>query len=239
MASTTSLYLRVAETLRGRFKLLPPETLVPAEPVLQADLKVSRATLRHALDILEREGLIERQRGRGTYIRHRRLAHNLTGLSSWTDQIRSTGASPTTRELKITFEIAPPRVVDLGVTGTDEVMVIDRVRLADDVPISWIRNYLPKEYVTDLKISRLQFGSLYEALSEIGVKFARAEDTVTAELCGEEASNKLGIAVGEPTLCTARRSWSEQGSIAEVGLVVSVANRYEYRVSLGGQSKVD
>src|SRR6218665_1507228 len=237
MATTTSLYLRTAETLRSRFRLLPPETLVPSEPVLQAELEVSRATLRHALDILEREGVIKRQRGRGTYTHHRRLVHNLSGLSSWTDQLRATAVRAGTRSLRVSFETAPPRVVELGMPESEEVMVIDRVRLADGVPISWMQNYLPKDLAENLRVVELQNGSLYEALRLVGVQLVRAEDVVTAELSGSEASERLEIAVGDPVLCTARRSWNEVGRLAEVGFVVSAAHRYEYRVSLEGRTE--
>src|SRR6218665_2575099 len=101
MATTTSLYLRTAETLRSRFRLLPPETLVPSEPVLQAELEVSSVSLRDTQDTLEREGVIKRQRGRGTYTHPRRLVHNLRGLSSWTDKPRATGVRAGTRSLRV------------------------------------------------------------------------------------------------------------------------------------------
>lgn len=236
MSSGALLYLQAAEALRAQFSALPAGTLVPAEPVLQAELDVSRATLRRALEILEREGLIERQRGRGTFTRQRRLVHNLSGLSSWTEQLRATGAQAGTQGLKVTFELPPPPVVELGLPSHEEVLVVDRVRLADGVPISWMRNYLPRDLVKGLRIADLEVGSLYEALRRLGIQFVRAEDVVTADLCDAMASERLGISLGDPVLCTARCSFDGDGRVAEVGRVVSVAHRYEYRVQLEGRA---
>ena len=61
-------YLAVTEALRAEITAASPNTLLPTEQQLARRFGVSRLTLRRALGLLERSGLVSRQRGRGTTV---------------------------------------------------------------------------------------------------------------------------------------------------------------------------
>ena len=106
------LYYQIAGVLREIIQATEgssqgeSEIPMPTEAELSEYFKVHRGTLRHALDILVREGLIYRERGRGTFLRRRRVKQDLSTLLSTTEDLERRGWNPSTRVLKIS-KISP------------------------------------------------------------------------------------------------------------------------------------
>jgi len=131
-----SLTQRVAEYLRDLIMTgtLSPETQLPNEPDLSAQLKVSRSTIRSALTILEQNGFIQKRWGVGTFISKDPPAYNNLSINSGVTQlIRSSGAEPGFVEFLITIRPASEHVAGrLSLEPGDPVVVLERVRLAND-----------------------------------------------------------------------------------------------------------
>jgi len=83
------LYQQVYEILRtailtGEWKVREP---IPPEPVLMKELQVSRTTLRQAVDLLCREGFLEKKQGKGTFVRVPSLEENIHRIISFTEDM--------------------------------------------------------------------------------------------------------------------------------------------------------
>lgn len=67
----TPLYLQLAAILRSRIEsgVIAAGTRVPSETALEAEFDLARGTVRAAIDVLKREGLVESVQGRGTFVR--------------------------------------------------------------------------------------------------------------------------------------------------------------------------
>lgn len=139
---------RVAEQLRGMVVRgeMAPGTQLPNEPELSRALKVSRSTLRTALDTLAREGVLVRKRGVGTFVAEQPIAPNNLNLN-WgvTEVIRATGATPGTADLRVSEEPASERVAQrLNLSGGEAVVVVERVRLADQRRVVFSRDFFAR-----------------------------------------------------------------------------------------------
>ena len=77
------------------------EIALPSELELCQVYDVTRGTVRHALEALEREGLISRERGRGTFVTRRRVQLDLTRLCSTTQDMKIRGWTPGTKVLSV------------------------------------------------------------------------------------------------------------------------------------------
>lgn len=130
---------------RGEY---PRNSLLPSEPQLALIYKVSRGTIRQALDSLERQGMIARISGKGTLI-----VGNSTKeptIISFTEQVRRKGKIPSTQVLAtttITAEEAGGRVkeaylLDEMKSPLTSIYFIDRLRLADNLPVAHQKIYL-------------------------------------------------------------------------------------------------
>ena len=99
--SKLPLYQQLYEMLRGNITRgeWKPGDLIPAESELIEQYGVSRITVRQVLDMLVQEGLIYRQRGRGSFVAHPTVEQVLQRLVSFTDDMRQRGFAPSTRTL--------------------------------------------------------------------------------------------------------------------------------------------
>ncbi len=138
---------KVAEQLRAMIIRgeLAPSAQLPTEPALSRAMHVSRSTLRAALDCLAREGVVVRKRGVGTFVSEQPLAANNLNLN-WgvTEVIRATGATPGTTDLKILTSTADERLAArLQVPAETPLVVVERVRLADERRVVFSRDFFP------------------------------------------------------------------------------------------------
>src|SRR6516225_10356625 len=99
----TPIYLQIAESIGSLLAsgALPPGYILPPERVLCEQFCISRMTLRQAMSLLDREGLIDSRRGIGTVVRHNRLRKQEQELRSFSEEIRERGGRPTSRLISL------------------------------------------------------------------------------------------------------------------------------------------
>ena len=95
------LYERVESVLAGDIAdgSLPPETQLPAEEGLIERFKVSRTTVRKAIQNLIERGLVEVRRGKGTFVTQPKITQELTELTGFVEDMQALGRTPTARLL--------------------------------------------------------------------------------------------------------------------------------------------
>ena len=157
-----------------------------------AQFGVSRATANKALSNLVAEGILEFRKGLGTFVRGRPLDYDLQSLVSFTGKAKAAGKNPSTRLLR--FETLAADTADRTVmaklqpSADGRVYCMERLRLADDMPVIFERRYVLEEFCPDLAPDEL-LGSLYELwVTKFGLEIAGAEQTIYAvNIRGEEA----------------------------------------------------
>lgn len=230
--SETPIFKQIAAQLRleieqGKLHL---GDVIPGERELAESLHVSRMTLRAAVDELVDEGLLMRQRGRGTIVAHVRINKQaqVIGFMSFTEEMRARGLTPSSRILAFKSEIADAAVsaqLDLPVGA--QVILLKRVRLANGEPMALERCYLPHERFSRLLQFDLSARSLYDVLErEFDTRPTRCEETVEAiELDGPEA-RALGCKRGAPALLVTRVTRDARGILIEAEQTLYRADRY-------------
>jgi GntR family transcriptional regulator len=191
-------------------KLAPGDRL-PPERQLAERLGVSRMTLRHALDSLERRGLLVRHVGRdgGTFVAEPKL--ELTGLAGLSDQLRGLGLAAGARVLSADERNAAPAEAALG----RRVYEIVRVRLADGEPIALERMVLAAAAFPDLLAQPLE-GSIYELMrARYAEAPARAVERLEPAVADRDAAAALGVAAGSPVMLVEREAYGRSGRLLE------------------------
>jgi GntR family transcriptional regulator len=230
------LYQQVATVLRTEIEQrMRPGEAIATETELETRFGVSRITIRRAIDLLERAGLVYRRQGSGTFVTRPRVTEELGVLHSWTEGMRAQGLEPRTVHCAILTISAPEWVAGalrLDAAQGEPVLRIERLRYAGDEPLCLMVDYVRSRFVPGLAEAGLKTESLYETLATTyGLELARADDTVTAREADVVEASLLRLPARAPVLHVTRVTYLPGDEPLGAATVVSVATRYAYRVS--------
>jgi GntR family transcriptional regulator len=212
----TPQYLRIYRTLKRRIDAgeLSPGDRLPAQRVLSGEFRVTLMTLRQAIQLLEREGLVETRHGLGTFVASKQPSYELSHLRSFAQEMNAQGLALTTRVLSHGFASPSPDVaVRLAVDGDDSVFMLERLRLIDDEPVVHQHSHLPQWLGVALRGVDLSVGSLYDSLSALGVEVSRANETIHPVALDEREARLLDAAAGAPAVLSRRTTFGDRGPI--------------------------
>jgi GntR family transcriptional regulator len=157
-----------------------------------AQYDVSRATANKALSNLVAEGVLEFRKGVGTFVRGGVLDYDLHALVSFTEKALAAGKTPTTRLLLLETLAAGKAGADLSESlrarPDDEVYYVERLRLADGIPVILEHRYIVAGLCPGLSEDELE-GSLYALWTDrYGLDVVGADQTIRAvSIRGREA----------------------------------------------------
>lgn len=145
MASTPPRYLSVANSIEESIRSLPPHSLLPTEQQLSKQYSVSRVTVRAALDLLENNGAITRERGRGTIVCPPKITRHLEPFISFEKDLQRQNIPYTTEVHSFDTMIVPPDAVrqQLQVSNGERVGRLSLVRWVDGRVICHELRYYP------------------------------------------------------------------------------------------------
>lgn len=206
---------------------------VLTEKTLQERFGVSRATIRHALDTLEREGVVARRKGFGTVVQAPKIRPELVMLTSFTEDVQRRGLTPGSKTLDIALVVPPPRVCAAFQLGeTDKVWYILRLRTIDGVPVGLHDLYIPPNIEFSPQ-TLASMSSYYELLrTHHHLEPQHAIETLTACNAGEREAELLAVAQGSALLIVERLTYAQAGQPIEYVRVAYRADQYEYQVKL-------
>lgn len=199
------VYLSLRDQISGG-DLRDGESL-PGEQKLAEIFKVSRVTVRRALEALAKGGLIERRTGSGTRVRARAASSQRAAIDFNTlmPQLVEMGQQTKARLLSFSYDRAPDFVASaMGIEGESKVQIATRVRLAGDVPFSHLTTYVPAQIAQNYSENDLATTPLFKLLERSGVQIKEAHQSVSATLAGPDVAEALEVAVGSALLSLRR-----------------------------------
>lgn len=234
--STIPYYEQLAELLRREITANQPTRGVyplPSENELAERHGITRVTVRHALDVLEREGWIYREKGRGAFAAARRVEHDLAKLVSTTEEMRQRGLSLLTRVISLTTMAAPPQVArPLELEPEAQVYELLRLRVVEGVPLSIQTVYLPVHLCPRLEENDLT-SSLYRLLeSRYGLRLWTGYETLRARGATQAEARLLEVRKDTPVMSAERLTFASTGVPVEVLESVWRGDRYDFKVTL-------
>jgi len=234
-------YYQIVEALREAIADIDePEVnekiALPSEPELSEIFSVNRGTVRHALQVLEREGLIFKEKGRGTFVRRRRVEMDLSYLCSTTEDMRNRGWEPGTQLLDVSLVLPREHIREsLQLDENEKVWEIYRSRTANGEPISLQRVFFPHRLLPDLDQKNMS-GSFYEMwLKEYHIVPFDGEQTIRTRLATAKEADLLQIGKYSPIFEITRVTYDVNGSPFEYLISVWRGDRYDFYVRLSAR----
>jgi GntR family transcriptional regulator len=211
---------------------------IPSERQLSVDLGVSRLTVRAALDELVREGLLDRKRGSGTFVREPKIAQELT-MTSFSEEMRRRGMRPASRTLSLATTLAGAYLGRcLHVSPSEPIVVAKRLRLADGETMAIETLHVAESRVPALTPKDLEEGSFYELLSSrYGIEIVGGIQTIEPTVTNEEESDALDVPLHSPAFLFERTTRSQTGEIVEFVRSIYRGDRYRLVTELNRRER--
>jgi GntR family transcriptional regulator len=208
-SSAIPVYAQIAEQLRGVLSgdTVPADAELPSERLLCQAFGVSRMTLRHAFGVLEREGLIEARRGRGTFV----------SLPAVQDRppLAQFDEPPAGLSKLLSFRIGRPTADAqefLGLADAERVYHIRRLRFAHAHPVALESVQAPQRLCPDLNQLDLAHESIVHILEErYSLRLADSLEEISATRPSRAQRELLEVPASAAILVICRRTRAASG----------------------------
>jgi GntR family transcriptional regulator len=227
---------RVYLLLRERISSgeVPAGARLSGETTLATEFRVSRVTVRRALDQLAREGLVQRRLGSGTFVRGRAGQRILRAdLADVFAHLKEMGQQTSVRLISFAY-VTPPDAIAaaLHLQPGERTQRSERVRLMDGVPFSWLTTYVPERIGVTYSEAELAATPLLGLLERSGVVADRATQTMSATLAGPDVATALGLEIGAPLLSLTRVVLDREGRGVEHLHALYRPDRFSFQMEL-------
>ena len=230
-------YFQLKELLREEIesRRWQPDQQIPSEWELCEQLDLSRTVVRQALNELVNEGLLYRQKGKGTFVARPKIGESLVqNLSGFYEDMVARGLTPLTQVLEQTVVPATKKIAErLNLEPLAQVFKITRLRFVNDDPILLVTTYIPYDACPDLLSEDLSQQSLYALLEDkYGLEIVRGHRTLEAVAANETEARLLKISTNAPLIVLDSVSYLRDGRPIEYYHAVHRGDRSRFEVEL-------
>ncbi len=195
---------------------IPAGESLPSEVELCEQFNTSRGPVRQAVATLRAEGLLSSGRGRRSLVLSNTRTETFEEILSNTSWIYRMGKNP--GQVVDHFGMTPADAdiaAKLGVAEGAEVLLVDRVRSADDDPLVSETIYFHPDLAEGVQLVDTEDQSIHRELVRGGVDFNNISRTFNIEKADKDLAAKLGIAEGDPVIVVEVKALTHNGSPME------------------------
>lgn len=209
----SQLYYQVYENVKQDIfdNIYSVGSFLPTEDQLGQEYKVSRITIRKAMDLLVADGLITRKRGKGTFVTPQRMCQPLNKIVHFNEDMEKHGLTYSTKMLA--NEIIPADEVissALNINLHTMLIHIARLRFTNDTPMCLESAYLPYDRCPNIYGVDFSKKSLRKTLQdENNIIWNYADQNIYAIKANHNIADLLNISNGAPVLYVERISFQK------------------------------
>lgn len=225
------LYFQLKEIFHDKIESeeLKEGDMIPSENELQQIYGVSRATVRKAIELLVYEGLMDKRKGKGTFVKRRKIEEQLPVLKSFTEEM--SGRNAYKKVISVEYTTAPPAISSrLNLSPEERVLSLKRLMVVDDIPLGVLHSCIPAKF--KLSLDEDYTKSLYRILEKKGIRLKEAEQTIEVSMATREETRLMELDAPCPTLVIRRLAYSINQEAVEYVKGVYHGDRYRYHCKL-------
>lgn len=226
------LYVLLSEQIQDGVYL--PDDQLPSENQLAATYGCSRVTVRHALQLLSTDGVVEKRKGHGTFVKRPAAdPGDKERLRGPVSDIVASGVNLEAKELFWGDTIPPARIATLLQLDAGETCLrVKRVRSFDGEPVSYSSIYVPSQVGRLLDRSQADTRLVLELIDATEYRPVDTEHTLTATVADGDVAKELRLPVGSPVLRMRGIAYDEQGDPVCFQESLYHSAKFEYAVRL-------
>ena len=231
------LYFQIEQILKSKIitgEFMPGDQ-IPTEKDLSETYGISIITARQAILRLVNEGLLVRQQGKGSFVREDIADSNVVQLKGRINDLITNGLK--TQEVNVLDMVKskPEKRIAkiLNLEPGEEVVKVRRVRSANNVPVSYIVNYLPIGIGEKILKKDLQrYPMLQILMDQFKIPLKSGTQYIEAIVADHEISSALSVSVFSPILCIETVILANRKKPVEFVRTYVRPDRYKYSVNL-------
>jgi GntR family transcriptional regulator len=228
------LWAQLLGDLRDRLQAGEFNERFPTDQELVEEYGVSRHTVREAVRRIQAEGILDRRRGRGTYVKAAEFEQPLGTLYSLFRSIEAEGIDQTsvvlTKEVRTDASVAE----QLGLDPDTELFYLERLRLAGDQPLAVDRAWVRNDIAGPLLEADFARTALYDELATLcGIHPETGSEIIRPVIPGEADRSQLDLGEGAAAFLILRKT-EAQGESLEWRESVVRGDSYSFRIDWGG-----
>ncbi|PFH13363.1 GntR family transcriptional regulator [Burkholderia sp. JKS000303] len=237
--STAPLYVQIKDTLRARILdgTYAPHSRMPSEHELCAMFDVSRITVRQALGDLQKEGLLFKLHGKGTFVSKPKAFQNVTSLQGFAEAMSSMGYE-IVNQLRSFRTVKADRhlATKLNVPEGAPLVEIHRVRLLNREPVSLEQTWVPETLGKRLAGADLATRDIFLILeNDCGVPLGHADVSIDAILADDDIVDALRVEESSPVLRIERLTHDASGTPIDYEYLYFRGDAFQYRLRIDRQ----
>lgn len=233
------LYAQIAEELSNKIHMgqWTPGDRIPSEMNLCDQYDVSRITIRKAIDELVGEGLLYRERAKGTFVLNweegiEKKSEHFTRVRSFTKEMEELGKQATTLSANVSIVLATKKIAKLlHIDVDDKVLQLKRVRGTKGDGFVYFVTNIP--YNKNYSLNKTDYyGSFYEYLANFNIKVNEGHEYIEAVLPDDEIQKILKVNKYEPILKRVRMNCQKDKNFYEYTICYYIGSRYRYYIDM-------
>lgn len=233
------LYNQLKELLRAQILdgTYPAESRMPSESELGDQFQVSRITVRQALGDLQKEGLIFKIHGKGTFVAKPKAFQNVSTLKGLAESLSQWGHEVINQLLSVKFIAADARIAErLQLNEGDKVAEIKRVRLINREPVSLEISYVLADIGEKLQKADLITRDIFLILeNDLQLNLGHADLAIDAVLADSELTKALNVEKGAPIMRIERLTHTADGNPIDFEFLYYRGDAFQYRFRIDRQ----
>lgn len=237
--SPAPLYVQIKDTLRARILdgTYAPHSRMPSEHELCAMFDVSRITVRQALGDLQKEGLLFKLHGKGTFVSKPKAFQNVTSLQGFAEAMSSMGYEIVNQVRSFrTVKADRHLATKLNVPEGAPLVEIHRVRLLNREPVSLEQTWVPEALGKRLAAADLATRDIFLVLeNDCGIPLGHADVSIDAILADDEIVDALHVEESSPVLRIERLTHDASGAPIDFEYLYFRGDAFQYRLRIDRQ----
>lgn len=220
---------KILEDIKNNYKV---NDIIPAEGKLEEKYQVSRITVRKAIEELEKDNIVKKKQGKGTFVQEQKILYDANSIGSLTQRLSKQKHLLTTKSISFEIIEAGEEHFVKDMLHCEKLLCIRRTRLLNDIPFALMINYFDVNTVPDID-KKLNLESLYEFLKqEYNIELHKAEEIVEAIAANKVEAKKLNIDEKSPLLSLKRLSYDQDDNPIEYSNLVIRGDMYKHKILL-------
>lgn len=228
----SSLYQDLIDKLLDQISTMEKGAKLPSERQLCEDYNVSRTTVRNALGFLVNSGVLYQIQGKGTFVRER-SRENLSNYYSFTEQTKRNGKIP--KSIVTSFKVRELNDKERQIfddPSIEEVIVFDRLRLADDMPMMFEKTVIPYQRFDKITKDLLEKTALYEIFANnFNTKITNVRERFQVSSLTKKVADFLKLKDGSAALKITRFSYDIEDNLIEYTTSYARGDMFYYETS--------